>query len=47
VARKYHMMAALPNIGVEKIVPFSATTRPTYMKPGNLVRKRRSQTQSF
>jgi len=40
VARKYHVMAALPNIGVEKNgVPFSATTRPTYTKPGSYGKK--------
>jgi len=35
VARKYHVMAALSNTGVEKNgAPFSATTRQTYMKSG-------------
>ena len=41
VARKYHVMAALPNIGVEKNgAPFSATTRPTYTKPGSYGEKK-------
>jgi len=35
VARKYHVMATLPNTGVEKNngMPFWSTTRPTYTKP--------------
>jgi len=38
VAQKYHMMAALLNMGVEKNdVPFSATTTPMYTNPGSYV----------
>jgi len=35
-AQKYHVMTALLSISVEKNgAPFSATTRPTYTKPGS------------
>jgi len=48
VAQKYHVMAALPNIGVDKNgAPFLAAIRPTYRRLAVVVRKRRSQTHLF
>ena len=46
VARKYHVIAALPNrpIGGKNGVPFSATTRPMYTSLAVMVRKKRNQT---